>query len=225
MLGRALERRYTAPLRGAAGHRACYLRAMNAPARNTAPATLEDLLAIPEEERKRFELVEGAIADRGATSSGHGKAQIRLSRYTGPFHCRPGGRWPGGWWFTTEADVYFDAANTFRPDVAGWRRERVPELPPGIPIKVRPDWVCEILSSNKRNDLVKKKRVYHRHQVPHYWIVDPEQETLLVLRWAAEGYVEILEAERGEVVRAEPFEAIPLTVGVLFGDDEAEGEP
>src|SRR6185437_5844787 len=126
---------------------------MNAPARKAAAATLEDLLAIPEDERKRFELVEGAIADRGATASQHGRAQVRLARHMGPFDRRPGGRSPGGWWFTTEADVYFDAANTFRPDVAGWRRERVPELPPGIPIKERPDWVCEILSSNKRNDL------------------------------------------------------------------------
>ena len=69
--------------------------------------------------------------------------------------------------------MYFDAANTFQPDVTGWRRDRVPEGSGGVPVMVRPDWVCEILSSNKRNDLVKKKRVYHRHQVPHYWIVDP----------------------------------------------------
>ncbi len=63
---------------------------------------------------------------------------------------------------------------------------------------------------------------YHRHQVPHSWIVDPEQETLLVYRWAAEGYVEVLVAERGDEVRPEPFEAVPLMVGVLFGDDDDE---
>jgi Uma2 family endonuclease len=202
-----------------------YPPGMNAPARKAVPAaTLDDLLAIPEEERRRFELVEGALADRGATSGEHGTGQFKLSGHLGPFDRRPGGRWPGGWWFGTESDVYFDPANTFRPDVTGWRRDRVPERPRGIPILVRPDWVCEILSSNKRNDLVKKKRVYHRHAVPHYWIVDPEQETLLVYRWAPDGYTEVLVAERGEVVKAEPFEAIPLTVGVLFGDDEDESD-
>jgi Uma2 family endonuclease len=87
---------------------------------------------------------------------------------------------------------------------------------------VRPDWVCEILSTNKSNDVIRKKRVYHRHQVPHYWIIDPAKETLAVYRWTADGYVEILAAERGETVRAEPFDAIPLQVGVLFGDDEGE---
>jgi Uma2 family endonuclease len=196
---------------------------MTASAPKSAPAaTLEDLLAIPEDERRRVELIEGALTDRGATSGEHGTAQVVLSAWVSPFHRRPGGRWPGGWWFGTEVDVYFDAANTLRPDVVGWRRDRVPERPRGIPIMVRPDWTCEILSSNKRNDLVKKKRVYHRHQVPHYWIVDPEQETLLVYRWAAEGYMEVLVAERGDVVRPEPFEAIPLAVGVVFGDDEEE---
>jgi Uma2 family endonuclease len=186
-------------------------------------ATLEDLLAIPEEER-RFELVDGAIVEKGAATGEHGAAQHKLSVYVGPYDRRPGGRRPGGWWFATEVDVYFDQANSFRPDVAGWRRDRVPERPRGIPIMVRPDWICEILSTNKRNDLIKKKRVYHRHEVPYYWIVDPEQETLVIYRWAQEGYIEILAAERGEVVSAEPFDATPLQVGVLFGDDE-DDEP
>jgi Uma2 family endonuclease len=184
-------------------------------------ATVEDLLAIPEDER-RCELIEGSIVDKGATSGEHGGAQFNLSGFLGPFQRRPGGSAPGGWWFSIDVDVYFDAANTFRPDIAGWRRERVPERPRGALIKLRPDWVCEILSTNRSNDLVKKKRVYHRHQVPYYWIIDPVEETLAVHRWTAEGYVEILAAERDERVQAEPFEAIPLFVGALFGDGDEE---
>ncbi len=195
---------------------------MTAHALKAVPATLEDLFAIPEEEQKRFELVEGALEDRGATSGAHGGAQFDLPMWLAPFRRRAGGRWPGGWWFGTEVDVYFDAMNTFKPDVVGWQRERVPERPLGVPVMVRPDWVCEILSSNKRNDLVKKKRVYHRHQVPHYWIIDPERETLFVLRWTPDGYTEVLSAERSDMVRAEPFDAIPLAVGVIFGDDDEE---
>lgn len=90
---------------------------------------------------------------------------------------------------------------------------------------VRPDWVCEILSTNRTNDLIKKKRVYHRFGVPHCWIIDPAEETLLVNRWTPEGYVEILAAERSERVRAEPFDAISLQVGIFFGDDDEENEP
>src|SRR3954463_11082159 len=129
-------------------------------------ATVEDLFAIPEAQR-RHELIDGEIVEKGAASGEHGGVQHKISVFTGPFDRRPGGRWPGGWWFGTEVDVYFDPDNTLKPDVVGWRRDRVPARPRGVPIMVRPDWVCEVLSSNKRNDLVKKKRVYHRHQVPN----------------------------------------------------------
>jgi Uma2 family endonuclease len=188
------------------------------------PATLEDLLAIPEEQR-RHELIEGAIEEKGAATGEHGDAQHSLSAFTFAFKHRPGGRWPGGWWFGTEVEVYFDPANTFRPDVTGWRRDRVAERPRGTPVLIRPDWVCEILSTNRRNDLVRKKRVYHGFGVPHSWIIDPAEETLSVLRWSQDGYVEILTAERGETVRAEPFEVMPLHVGIFFGDDENDDEP
>lgn len=86
-----------------------------------------------------------------------------------------------------------------------------------MPVRVRPDWVCEILSTHRRYDVIRKKRVYHRSGVPYYWIIDPAEEMLSVLRWSPDGYVEILVAERGERVRAEPFEVIPLQVGIFFG--------
>jgi Uma2 family endonuclease len=199
---------------------------MTSPAVKAVPATLEDLLAIPEGDR-RHELLDGALVEKGAASGEHGQAQFNLSTYLTPFRRRTGEGRPGGWWFATEVDISFDPANVLRPDVVGWRRERVPERPRGVPIPLRPDWVCEVLSTNRRNDLIKKKRVYHRHEVPHYWVIDPEDETLSVYRWAPEGYIELLAAERSETVSAEPFDAVPLRVGVLFGDDEddaVEGE-
>ena len=121
----------------------------------------------------------------------------------------------------TEVEVELEAHEVYRPDVAGWRRDRLPELPDRAPMTVRPDWVCEILSaSNARNDLVKKMRAYQRAELPHYWVVDPQAETLTVYRWTADGFLLVLAAERSERVRAEPFDAIELFVGALFGDDE-----
>jgi Uma2 family endonuclease len=185
-------------------------------------ATVDDLFAIPEGER-RHELIEGVIEPKGAASGRHGAAQLRLAGHVLPFNRRPGGRAPGGWWFATEVDIAFDPANAFRPDVVGWRRDRVPQQPEEVLIETRPDWVCEILSTNRRNDLIKKKRVYHRHQVPHYWILDPDEATLTVYRWTPDAYLEILIAERGEEVRPEPFDALPLRVGALFGDEDDDG--
>jgi len=182
-------------------------------------ATITDLLAIPEEHR-RHEIIDGVLVEKEAASGRHGGAQVQIAQWLRPYGRRPGGRWPGGWWFATEVEIQFADTQVFRPDVAGWHRDRMAALPSEVPITIRPDWICEILSTNKRNDLIKKKRAYHRHQVGHYWLVDPVDETLAVHRWHADGYVEVLIADRDERVRAEPFEAIEFRVATLFGEDD-----
>ena len=186
------------------------------------PATLDDLARLDEDRRRRYELIGGELVERGAATGRHGGAQGRTFHLLSPYDRRPGGppHRPGGWIFALETDIVFDDENTLRPDLAGWRREHLAALPGEFPVRVVPDWCCEILSTNRRNDVIRKKRVYHRHRVAHYWIRDPDEETLLVYRWAGEGYLEVLAAQRGERVRGEPFDAVELTVGVLFGDDE-----
>jgi Uma2 family endonuclease len=179
-------------------------------------ATIADLLAIPEELR-RHEVIDGELVEKEAASGRHGGAQLRLGQTLAPYDRRS-----GGWWFASETEIQLDVHQVFRPDVAGWRRERLSELPSEVPILVRPDWVCEILSKNRRNDLVKKKRAYHASGVGHDWLVDPLEELLTIYRWHTDGYLEVLVADRSERVRAEPFEAIDLAVGVLFGDDDVE---
>lgn len=76
--------------------------------------------------------------------------------------------------------------------------------------------------SNTKRDLVHKFQVLHRHGVAHYWIADPLENTLVVHRWSVDGYIEILQATVGDVVRAEPFDAVELRVSALLGleDDE-----
>jgi len=187
-------------------------------ARSTA--TVEDFLAIPEE-RRFHELLGGEIVEKATPSGEHGDAQAGIvGAVRGPYHRRPGGGGPGGWWIATEVEVLLDGDELARPDVLGWRRDRVAERPTGTPVRVRPDWVCEVVSpSNANTDTVKKLRVYHRAEIPHYWIVDPRDATATVMRWADAGYTTVLRAERGETARPEPFEEIELVVGSLFGDD------
>jgi Uma2 family endonuclease len=81
--------------------------------------------------------------------------------------------------------------------------------------------VCEIVSpKHEKQDLVVKPRVLHTAEVPHYWVVDPEEQILLVHRWSPAGYIVVQRAAEVETVRAEPFDAIELRVGVLFGDED-----
>ncbi len=186
---------------------------------NASTVTLADFLAIPEEDRFH-ELLDGEIIRKASPSGAHGGVQAELLAVLVGLFGRPaGGEKPGGWWFAAEVEIQL-GNNVCRPDLVAWRRDRVPNRPCDPLVKVVPDWAGEILSTNRGNDLVRKKHLYHRHQVPHYWIVDPADGTLAVYRWQAEGYLEVVAAERGDRVRAEPFDRVELTMAALLGDDE-----
>lgn len=184
-------------------------------------ATLDDL-AVLRDQGLSVELIDGEIVHKAMPRPAHGGAQATLMGILHPFHRKPGGpRGPGGWWLMVEVEVLYDqASDVYRHDAVGFRRERFPSRPQAMPVRERPDWACEILSpSTARYDVVKKQRTLHRHGVPHYWLVDPEHETLVVMRHSSDGYVNVLTAGVGDVVRAEPFGEIELDVGELFGRD------
>src|SRR5678815_3390969 len=136
---------------------------MSVPAKKLA--TYEDLLAPGAPERA--EIIRGVIESLPAPRPRHLNVQRSLGRFVGgPFHDDDGRGGPGGWWIFPEADVRLDAHVVVRPDVAGWRRERLPR-PDVRPIDIRPDWVCEIVSpSNEAHDRVTKRRLYAEHGVP-----------------------------------------------------------
>ncbi|HEX4422783.1 MAG TPA: Uma2 family endonuclease [Kofleriaceae bacterium] len=186
-------------------------------------STFDDFWAIPEQDRFH-ELIAGEIVRKAAPSGEHDGSQGGILISLGaPFQRASGGRGgPGGWWFGPEVEILL-GLDVVRPDIAGWRRDRCPERPAGMPVKQRPDWVCEVVSpGNARHDTVTKRQLYHRAAIPHYWLIDPLEASLVVMRATPDGYATVLQARRGELVRAEPFEQIELTVGVLLGDDPPE---
>lgn len=187
--------------------------------RTSGTATAADLVDLD-----RSEVIAGDVHEKAAPSAEHGGAQGALVGILWTrFHRGGGGGNPGGWWIMTEVEIELETHEVYLPDVAGWRRENAPQRPSGRPVRIRPDWVCEILSpSTARRDQVSKQRTFHRCGVGHYWIVDPERELLTVQRWSADGYLVVLTAGKGETVRAEPFDAVELVVGELFGDDPAD---
>ena len=192
---------------------------MSKPASAGAPKTLADWLAQPED--ARFELIDGELIEKAAPTFEHGQAQgATITLISIAFARRPGGPGgPGGWWIAPEVDIALDGRG-YRPDIAGWRRDRVPAPIRERPVTVRPDWICEIVSeSNRATDTVTKLRRYHQAGVPHYWILDQVDRTLTVHRHTADGYLVALRAEAHERVRAEPFDAIEVHVAVLLGDD------
>ncbi len=136
----------------------------------------------------------------------------------GPYHRGRGG--PGGWWILDEPEIHFTRdTEVLVPDLAGWRRERMPRLPRDHRFEVVPDWVCEILSpSTAKTDRVVKMPVYARYGVPYLWLVDPLAHTLEVFalhdgRWTVIGLF-----QEQDTVSVEPFQEIALELGGLWAD-------
>ncbi|MBS2025817.1 MAG: Uma2 family endonuclease, partial [Deltaproteobacteria bacterium] len=156
-------------------------------------ATLAEALARPEWER--VELIRGTLVEKAAPAGEHSGAQSGLAwTLSSSFHRKPGGRWPGGWWIRTEIDIQL-GSELFRPDLAGWRRERCPQAPSGRPQTLRPDWICEILSpSNEPRDRVDKMQSYFAAGVPHYWLANPVERVLEVYRRTDLAYALVLSA-------------------------------
>jgi len=179
------------------------------------PATYEDLEKVPD--IMVAEIVDGELHATPRPALRHSVAGSSLGVFIGgPYHHGRGG--PGGWWILDEPELHF-GRNVLVPDVAGWRRERMPSMPDTAYSTVPPDWVCEVLSPSTASlDRVKKLAIYAREGVAFAWLVDPIARTLEVMRLGA-GHWVLLSAHSGsEVVRAGPFIEIELPLTSLWAD-------
>jgi Uma2 family endonuclease len=103
------------------------------------------------------------------------------------------------------------------PDLAGWRRERLPEVPDVPVMTLHPDWVCEVLSSETvALDRGSKMLAYAHAGVEYLWLVDPDMRTLEVYRFEDGCWSQLAVHEGSVIVRAEPFEALALNLGTLW---------
>lgn len=132
-----------------------------------------------------------------------------------PYHRGRGG--PGGWLLLHDVDVRLKALRIVRPDLAGWRRERLLVVPDKGPIDVIPDWMCEVLSpSTGRHDRGRKLPAFAETGVGHAWIIDPERRTVEVFARKGKRYTFMGAWGDGDVVVLEPFDAAPMVVSELF---------
>ena len=179
-------------------------------------ATYEDLLTLPED--VRAEVLGGQVVTAPAPLPKHSKAQGALRSFIGrPFDDDDGHGGPGGWWIFVEVDVALGPHDIVRPDLAGWRRERLSNPADQRPITVTPDWVCEVLSpSTAARDKVQKRKLYAEHGVAHYWIVDVDARTVEAFTLEGNRWVLADSYDDEATAAIPPFEAVELEVGRLF---------
>ncbi len=185
-------------------------------------ATYEDVLNAPED--KVAEILDGELVLSPRPAPRHSVVLSELGMTLGPpFHQGRGG--PGGWWILDEPELHFDD-QILVPDLAGWRRDRMPAIPDEAFFTLAPDWVCEVLSpSTERIDRGKKLKAYAAAGVTHAWLVKPSDRTLEVLRLREGAWTIVAVWEDTAVVRAEPFEAIELELARLWGDPARPAAP
>ncbi|QSQ22636.1 Uma2 family endonuclease [Pyxidicoccus parkwayensis] len=178
------------------------------------PATLADIEALPE--GVVGEIIDGTLYTHARPGDGHIYFGLRLfGELDGPFQLGASG--PGGWWLRVEPGVQMEGSPEFIPDLAGWRRERIPAPPEGR-WTTAPEWVCEVLSpSTRAYDQRIKRPFYARIGVQHLWFVDLEARTLSVSRQVNGSWMETgVYGEDDTRIRVAPFEDVELRLGWLW---------
>ncbi len=170
---------------------------------------MADLEALPP--NVKGEIIDGVLYTQPRPRSHH---QFTISRVDGRLGDSYGiGDSPGGWWILPEPGIELPRSPEISPDVAGWRRERLPALPGDEPIRVVPDWVCEVLSPSTRSyDHKVKKPFYARVGVTWCWYVDLESRVLTVSRLHEGRWLELGVWGDDALVRAEPFEEVEINL-------------
>ncbi len=171
------------------------------------------------------EIVGGVLAQSPRPRPRHSVATAALAHeLAGPFQKGNGG--PGGWVFLTEPELHF-GEDVVVPDLAAWRRERLPALPDTAFLSVAPDWLCEVLSpATERFDRGKKRQVYARAGVAHLWLLDPVSQVLEAFILTGGQWLLVETANGVDQVRAPPFEVITFAMADLFPfDAPRSGEP
>ena len=131
----------------------------------------------------------------------------------GPFDYNSDG--PGGWLILDELELHL-GNDVLVPDLAGWRRERMPEMPETAGFTMAPDWACEVVSpSSASRDRIVKMDIYNRAQVTHLWLIDPAARLLEVFRHEG-SWLRVGGWRDDAKVRAEPFDAIELDLAILW---------
>jgi Uma2 family endonuclease len=180
---------------------------MGTPTRSRPRPSFDELYA---RIRDLGEGVTGQILEPGVVSTmsrpglPHAHAESLIDHWLQQYDARRGG---AGWWILREMEVRLPGDLLAVPDLAGWRVERVAQLPNENPLTLIPDWCCEVLSpTTERSDRVLKLPLYARAGVRWTWIVDPVGGFVEVYESVGERPVRVASAMDEERVVLPPFD-------------------
>lgn len=176
-------------------------------------ASYEDVLRVPS--NVVAEILNGRLHPHPRPSPKHAHVTSSLDgRLFDPLGEGNGG--PGGWWLLVEPEVHL-GAHVIVPNLAGWRKARLPALPDDAWISLSADRACEVLSpSTAQTDRSVKLPVYAKHGVCDCWLVDPALRMLEVYELKDARWTLLVTQKEGGSVRMPPFDAIAFPLDALW---------
>ena len=183
-----------------------------------APRSVYDaLLEVPD--HQVGEVIAGELVVSPRPAGAH--ATVTMALGSGVYTKSDRGGRGGGWWIREEPELHLGGetslADVLVPDLAGWRRERLPRYPATPAVTLVPDWVCEVLSpgSAARDRGIKAARYLH-HGLAWYWLVDPAARRVEVMRAEAGSWVPVATASNRQRVKLPPFEDVLLRLSTWW---------
>lgn len=170
-------------------------------------------MQIPDEPGFRFEVLEGILVKEPSPSTHHQRVSRELGRRLFSFFENFD---PEGELFYAPLDVTLTAANVLQPDllfISGANREIMREERIDGPC----DLVVEIMSpTNRRKDRLQKMEIYRKAGIPHYWLVDPDENTLEAFLLRDGNYTLVFVGGPGDKFIHPEFPGLDLDLDKIF---------
>jgi len=176
-------------------------------------ATYSDILDLPE--NIVGEILNGELHTHPRPAPKHARAASSIGMKVGTAYDH-GDDGPGGWWILDEPELHI-GPDIMVPDIAGWRRERMPKLPDEAWFSLIPDWVCEVLSpSTASSDRNTKMPLYANHKLAWMWLVDPDMKTLEVFENVGGEWNQRGRYQGNAEASIAPFESLTFDLSLLW---------
>ena len=149
--------------------------------------TYDDYVNLPDD-GKRYEIIDGELYVNPSPNMKHqlvlGNLFFSLTAFVRVHKV--------GLVFVAPFDVVMSLENIVQPDILFISTERMHVLTDAN-VRGVPDIAIEVLSpGTRRKDQTKKRQAYERHGVQEYWIVDPEDDSIHILRLSGQKFERIV---------------------------------
>ena len=176
--------------------------------------TVADLDAFPNDDGKRYELIEGELFVSSAPGLPHQlvlhKLQLRLGNY---LEANPIGQLAPG------PGAVFSNYDAVIPDLVFVSNERSSSIVANHRFIAAPDLVVEIISpgsANRNRDLQAKRRLYGKYGVQEYWVVDGENCSVLIFRLRDTGLEEVSMLRGNDEIASPLFPGLTIKLSDVF---------